>query len=68
MNILQQLQAERERTQKHLSNMTRLYNKKYMQKNVKNEAADALLMDIKYMEGYLDAINNALLIVEPIPF
>jgi hypothetical protein len=48
--------------------MTRLYNKKYMQKNVKNEAADDLLMDIKYMEGYLDAINNALLVVEPIPF
>lgn len=68
MDILQQLQAEKERTQKHLSNMIRLYNKKYMQKNVKNEAADVLLMDIKYMEGYLDAINNALLVVEPIPF
>lgn len=68
MDILQQLQAEQERTQKHLTNMSNLYCKKYMQKNDKNKAASELLMDIKYMEGYLDAINTALLIIEPIPF
>ena len=68
MNILQQLQAEQERTQKHLTNMSNLYCKKYMQKNDKSKAASELLMDIKYMEGYLDAINTALLILEPIPF
>lgn len=68
MNILQQLQAEQERTQKHLTNMSNLYCKKYMQKNAKSKAASELLMDIKYMEGYLDAINTALLIIEPIPF
>lgn len=68
MDTLQQLQAERDRTQKHLTNMSNLYCKKYMQKNDKSKAAFELLMDIKYMEGYLDAINTALLIIEPIPF
>lgn len=68
MEILQQLQAARERTQKHLTNMTQLYCKKYMQQNVKSEAAAALLMDIKYMEGYLDAREAAILIIEPLPF
>ena len=68
MDTLQQLQTEQERTQKHLTNMSSLYCKKYLQKNDKSEAAYALLMDIKYMEGYLDAINAALLIIEPIPF
>lgn len=68
MEILQYLQAERERTQKHLTNMSNIYCKKYMQTNDKSKAANALLMDIKYMEGYLDAINNALLFIEPIPF
>lgn len=68
MEVLQQLQAEKERTQKHLTNMSKLYCKKYMQKNDKSEAATALLMDIKYMEGRLDAIDAAILIIEPIPF
>lgn len=36
--------------------------------DILQQLQDALLMDIKYMEGYLDAINNALLVVEPIPF
>lgn len=35
MDTLQQLQAERDRTQKHLTNMSSLYCKKYMQKNDK---------------------------------
>ena len=39
-----------------------------MQKNDKSEAATALLMDIKYTEGYLDAIDATLNIIEPIPF
>lgn len=68
MEILQQLQAEKERTQKHLTNMSQIYCKKYMQKNDKSEAATALLMDIKYTEGYLDAIDATLNIVDPIPF
>lgn len=68
MEVLQQLQAERERTQKHLTNMSRLYCKKYMQKNDKSEAATALLMAIKHTEGYLEGLDAAINIVEPIPF